>query len=227
MIKAGRGVEFIKVGDLCSVPFKIACGRCRNCKEGKTGICLNVNPDRPGAAYASLAQARSFGCETIDVGQGDPKDQIADLLGVPEVDCGVDAVGFEARGQDLNYRAVEPQSEPLPGQRQAGADDAVAEADVARGVYSPVDLDNVPGRGRKRRWPGGLRFGRRQEGQVVGVEAGRQGLDAAPAEQDVDLAEPGPEPDGAPGYRRAEPGLLSRDPEVPRRRNHPVQLHGL
>ena len=32
----------------CSVPFNIACGRCRNCKEGKTGICLNVNPDRPG-----------------------------------------------------------------------------------------------------------------------------------------------------------------------------------
>ena len=22
-----------------------------HCKEGKTGICLNVNPDRPGAAY--------------------------------------------------------------------------------------------------------------------------------------------------------------------------------
>ena len=35
----------------CSVPFNIACGRCRNCKEGKTGICLNVNPARPGAAY--------------------------------------------------------------------------------------------------------------------------------------------------------------------------------
>ena len=33
------------------MPFNIACGRCRNCKEGKTGICLNVNPDRPGSAY--------------------------------------------------------------------------------------------------------------------------------------------------------------------------------
>jgi glutathione-independent formaldehyde dehydrogenase len=51
VIEAGRDVEFIKVGDLCSVPFNIACGRCRNCKEGKTGICLNVNPARPGAAY--------------------------------------------------------------------------------------------------------------------------------------------------------------------------------
>ena len=30
-----------------SVPFNIACGRCRMCKEGNTGVCLNVNPDRP------------------------------------------------------------------------------------------------------------------------------------------------------------------------------------
>jgi glutathione-independent formaldehyde dehydrogenase len=188
-------VEFIQVGDLCSVPFNIACGRCRNCKEGKTGICLNVNPARPGAAYgyvdmggwvggqaeyvmvpyadwnllrfpdrdqamakirdltmlsdifptgfhgcvtagvkpgstvyiagagpvgiaaavgaqllgaavvivadlveSRLAQARSFGCETVDISKGDPKDQIDQILGVPEVDCAVDAVGFEARG---------------------------------------------------------------------------------------------------------------------------------
>src|SRR6185503_7348312 len=51
VIEAGRDVEFIKKGDLVSVPFNIACGRCRNCKEGKTGICLSVNPARPGAAY--------------------------------------------------------------------------------------------------------------------------------------------------------------------------------
>src|SRR5690348_17984248 len=51
IIEAGRDVEFLKVGDLVSVPFNIACGRCRNCKEGKTGICLNVNPSRPGAAF--------------------------------------------------------------------------------------------------------------------------------------------------------------------------------
>src|SRR5665811_339833 len=37
VIETGPGVEFIKVGDLCSVPFNIACGHCRNCKEGKTG----------------------------------------------------------------------------------------------------------------------------------------------------------------------------------------------
>ncbi len=34
-----------------------------------------------------LAQARSFGCETVDVSQGDPQDQIEQILGVPEVDC--------------------------------------------------------------------------------------------------------------------------------------------
>ncbi|MCU1562301.1 MAG: formaldehyde dehydrogenase, glutathione-independent [Arthrobacter sp.] len=51
VVEVGPDVEFIRVGDLCSVPFNIACGRCRNCKERKTGICLNVNPDRPGSAY--------------------------------------------------------------------------------------------------------------------------------------------------------------------------------
>ena len=51
IIEKGRDVEFLDVGDIVSVPFNIACGRCRMCKEGKTGICLNVNPARPGAAY--------------------------------------------------------------------------------------------------------------------------------------------------------------------------------
>ena len=45
-----------------------------------------------------LKQAEVFGCEPIDVSKGDPKDQIEQILGVPEVDCAVDSVGFEARG---------------------------------------------------------------------------------------------------------------------------------
>ncbi|MFF1386289.1 formaldehyde dehydrogenase, glutathione-independent [Arthrobacter sp. NPDC058288] len=195
VVEVGPDVEFIKVGDVCSVPFNIACGRCRNCKERKTGICLNVNPDRPGSAYGyvdmggwvggqanyvlvpyadwnllkfpdkdqamdkildlamlsdifptgfhgavtagvgvgstvyiagagpvglaaatsahllgaaavivgdmnedRLKQARSFGCETVDLSQGGPAEQIEQILGVPEVDCAVDAVGFEAKG---------------------------------------------------------------------------------------------------------------------------------
>src|SRR3954453_23009300 len=51
IVEKGRDVEFLNVGDIVSVPFNIACGRCRNCKERKTGICLNTNPARPGAAY--------------------------------------------------------------------------------------------------------------------------------------------------------------------------------
>ncbi len=51
IIEKGNDVEFIEVGDIVSAPFNIACGRCRNCKEGKTGVCLNVNPSRPGGAY--------------------------------------------------------------------------------------------------------------------------------------------------------------------------------
>jgi glutathione-independent formaldehyde dehydrogenase len=195
VIETGPDVEFIKEGDLCSVPFNIACGRCRSCKEGNTGVCLNTNPDRPGSAYGyvdmggwvggqanyvmvpyadwnllrfpdkeqamekildltmlsdifptgfhgvytagvgpgstvyvagagpvglaaaysaqllgaavvivgdripeRLEQARSFGCETVDITKGEPKDQIEQILGVPEVDAACDAVGFEARG---------------------------------------------------------------------------------------------------------------------------------
>ena len=204
VIEAGPGVEFIKEGDLCSVPFNIACGRCRMCKTGNTGVCLNVNPDRPGSAYGyvdmggwvggqaeyvlvpyadwnllrfpdkdqamekildltmlsdifptgyhgcytagvtsgstvyiagagpvglaaahsaqllgaavvivgdlipeRLEQARSFGCEAIDGSKGEPKDQIEQILGVPEVDAAVDAVGFEARGHgaDADHEA--------------------------------------------------------------------------------------------------------------------------
>jgi len=195
VVEVGPGVEFIKVGDLCSVPFNIACGRCRNCKHGDTGVCEHTNPDRPGSAYGyvdmggwvggqanyvlvpyadwnllkfpdkdqamekildltmlsdifptgyhgcvtanvgagstvyiagggpvglaaahsaqllgaavvivadaigeRLEQARSFGCETVDITEGEPRDQIEQILGVPEVDCAVDCVGFEARG---------------------------------------------------------------------------------------------------------------------------------
>src|SRR5699024_3331885 len=44
-----------------------------------------------------LAQARSFGCETVNLREHDDLgEQIEQILGVPEVDCAVDAVGFEA-----------------------------------------------------------------------------------------------------------------------------------
>ncbi|GGF72878.1 formaldehyde dehydrogenase, glutathione-independent [Alteromonas lipolytica] len=64
VVETGRDVEFIKQGDLVSVPFNIACGRCRNCKEGRTGICLNVNPARPGAAYGYVDMGGWVGGQT-------------------------------------------------------------------------------------------------------------------------------------------------------------------
>src|SRR5205807_208836 len=51
IIEMRSDVEFLEKGDIVSVPFNIACGRCRMCKSGNTGVCLNVNPARPGAAY--------------------------------------------------------------------------------------------------------------------------------------------------------------------------------
>jgi glutathione-independent formaldehyde dehydrogenase len=196
VIEKGSDVEMLNIGDLVTVPFNIACGRCRNCREGKTGICLTVNPARPGAAYGyvdmggwvggqaeyvmvpyadfnlikfpdkekamakipdltllsdifptgyhgavtagvttgsivyvagagpvglacaaachllgaavvivgdmiqeRLAQAKSFGCEVIDLRKdASLADQVAQIVGEPVVDAAVDCVGFEARG---------------------------------------------------------------------------------------------------------------------------------
>jgi len=206
IIEKGSDVEFLNVGDVVTVPFNIACGRCRNCREGKTGICLTVNPARPGAAYGyvdmggwvggqaefvmvpyadfnlikfpnkekamakikdltmlsdifptgyhgavtagvttgsvvyiagagpvglasaasahllgaavvivgdmieeRLKQAKSFGCETIDLRKdASLGDQIAQIVGVPEVDSAVDCVGFEARGHGHDAAVERP-----------------------------------------------------------------------------------------------------------------------
>jgi glutathione-independent formaldehyde dehydrogenase len=206
VIEKGRGVEFFEIGDLVSVPFNVACGRCRNCREQQTGICLNVNSGRAGGAYGyvdmggwvggqaeyvmvpyadfnllkfpdkaqamekirdltclsdilptgyhgavtagvgpgttvyvagagpvglacaaacqllgaaavivgdlikeRLQQARSFGCETVDVSlAASVADQIEQILGVAEVDCAVDCVGFEARGHGEGSKKEAP-----------------------------------------------------------------------------------------------------------------------
>jgi len=196
VIELGRDVETLKKGDLVSVPFNVACGRCRTCKEQHTGVCLSVNPARAGGAYgyvdmggwiggqaeyvmvpyadfnllkfpdrdramarirdltclsdilptgyhgavtagvgpgstvyvagagpvglAAAASARLLGAACVIIGDVNtrrlehPKklgyevvdlsldtkvgEQIAEILGTNEVDCAVDAVGFEARG---------------------------------------------------------------------------------------------------------------------------------
>jgi len=206
VLEKGRDVEYLEVGDLVSVPFNIACGRCRNCKEQQTGICLNVNDARPGSAYGyvdmggwiggqaeyvmvpyadfnllkfpnkdqamekirdltllsdilptgyhgavtagvkpgaivyvagagpvglacaaachvvgaavvivgdmipeRLEQARSFGCETVDLRkEATLGEQIAEIVGIPEVDCTVDCVGFEAKGHGHGSNVEQP-----------------------------------------------------------------------------------------------------------------------
>jgi glutathione-independent formaldehyde dehydrogenase len=206
VIEKGSDVEFLEIGDICTVPFNIACGRCRNCREGKTGICLTVNPARPGAAYGyvdmggwvggqaeyvmvpyadfnlvkfpdkqkalakikdltmlsdifptgyhgavtagvgpgsvvyvagagpvglacaaschllgaavvivgdmipdRLAQAKSFGCEVVDLKKdASLGEQIAQIVGSPEVDSAVDCVGFEARGHGHSAGTEQP-----------------------------------------------------------------------------------------------------------------------
>jgi glutathione-independent formaldehyde dehydrogenase len=48
-----------------------------------------------------LTQARSFGCETVNLKtSANVADQIAAIVGVPEVDNAVDCVGFEAQGME-------------------------------------------------------------------------------------------------------------------------------
>lgn len=51
IIEKGSDVEMLEIGDIVSVPFNVACGRCRCCKAQDTGVCLTVNPARAGGAY--------------------------------------------------------------------------------------------------------------------------------------------------------------------------------
>jgi glutathione-independent formaldehyde dehydrogenase len=51
--EVGAACFFVKKGDRVSVPFNIACGVCRNCQDGWTSFCTNMNPTEgvDGAAY--------------------------------------------------------------------------------------------------------------------------------------------------------------------------------
>ena len=219
VIEVGTDVQFIQVGDLVSTPFNVACGRCRNCQERATGVCLNVNPARPGGAYGyvdmggwiggqaeyvmvpyadfnllkfpdkaqamekiqdltcltdilptgyhgcvcagvttgstvlisgagpvglaaaaaanllgaavvivadfnkeRLAHAASFGCETIDLSQGGSiGERLQQILGVPEVDCAVDCVGFEAKARGGAEQPAVVLNQLMNATRAAGA----------------------------------------------------------------------------------------------------------
>ncbi|MDB5306150.1 MAG: fdm [Gemmataceae bacterium] len=51
VVEVGHDVAFIKKGDLVSVPFNVACGRCRNCRERHTEVCETTNPEVACGAY--------------------------------------------------------------------------------------------------------------------------------------------------------------------------------
>lgn len=198
VIEIGSDVEQLRVGDIVSVPFNVACGRCRNCKKGHTDVCETVNESRDGGAYGyvdlggwiggqsryvmvpyadfnllkfpdrdramdkirdltmitdifptgyhacieagvttgstvfvsgcgpvglaaceaarllgaavvivsdmnkeRLAHAEKMGFEPVNLSDPTPVvDQVEAILGIREVDCAIDAVGFEAKGGD-------------------------------------------------------------------------------------------------------------------------------
>ncbi|MFE5190558.1 alcohol dehydrogenase catalytic domain-containing protein [Streptomyces sp. NPDC056628] len=51
VIEIGPDVEFLSEGDLVSVPFNVACGRCRNCRARRTDVCETTNPKVSCGAY--------------------------------------------------------------------------------------------------------------------------------------------------------------------------------
>ncbi|NMO13667.1 formaldehyde dehydrogenase, glutathione-independent [Pyxidicoccus fallax] len=206
VIEKGKDVEYLNIGDLVTVPFNVACGRCRTCREQQTGVCLNVNSARAGGAFGyvdmggwtggqaeyvlvpyadfnlirfpnkekalekiqdltmlsdilptgfhgavcagvgvgssvyvagagpvglaaaasaqllgaavvmigdmnpeRLRHAKSVGFEPIDLTKSDKLEELIEaVVGVPEVDCSVDAVGFEARGHGAQHVTEAP-----------------------------------------------------------------------------------------------------------------------
>jgi glutathione-independent formaldehyde dehydrogenase len=83
-------------------PVGLACAASCHLLGAAVVIVGDMIPER-------LAQARSFGCETVDLKKdASLGDQIAQILGVPEVDAAVDCVGFEARGHGHNAGVEQP-----------------------------------------------------------------------------------------------------------------------
>ncbi|MHC5732808.1 MAG: zinc-binding dehydrogenase, partial [Nostoc sp.] len=74
-------------------PVGLACAASCHLLGAAVVIVGDLNKDR-------LKQAKSFGCETVDLTKDATlSQQLEQILGEPEVDCAVDCVGFEAHGQ--------------------------------------------------------------------------------------------------------------------------------
>ncbi|BCL15312.1 alcohol dehydrogenase [Micromonospora sagamiensis] len=61
IVETGPGVVSLREGDRVCMPFNVACGFCRNCRAGKTGFCLTVNPGFAGGAYGYVSMGRYRG----------------------------------------------------------------------------------------------------------------------------------------------------------------------
>lgn len=102
----------------------------------------------------------------------------------------------------------------------------IAQTDVPRGIHGPLHLDHVTGGRRQWRGPRGAGATRSQAAQVTAIQPGGQRLNPVAVQEHMNPVQPSPQPDGAPSQRRAEPDPLPGDPQVSRRRDHPVQFHG-
>ncbi|MDT4893572.1 MAG: glutathione-independent formaldehyde dehydrogenase [Pseudonocardiales bacterium] len=73
VIEVGAAVDRVKVGDVVSLPFNVACGFCKNCERGFTGFCLTVNPGFAGGAYgyADMGPYQGGQAEFLRVPYGD------------------------------------------------------------------------------------------------------------------------------------------------------------
>ena len=56
VIEVGTAVDKVRVGNMVSAPFNVACGHCQNCEHELTSYCLRANPD-PGIAGAAYGFA--------------------------------------------------------------------------------------------------------------------------------------------------------------------------
>ena len=83
-------------------PVGLACAASCHLLGAAAVIVSDLNKER-------LDQARSFGCETVDISSKiSLAERIEQILGSPEVDCAVDCVGFEARGHGADAKKEAP-----------------------------------------------------------------------------------------------------------------------
>ncbi|KMQ90775.1 aldehyde dismutase [Lasius niger] len=68
VIEVGSDVEFIKKGDLVSVPFNVGCGRCYNCHHMRTDVCENVNGEQAMPIIQNLEQHVDCGAYGFNLG---------------------------------------------------------------------------------------------------------------------------------------------------------------